>query len=352
VREREVVTYLWELFQLRSGFNQSTERLSQLSFFGQQFLVNAGFGANSDWLFKLELDQFQRSRSLFSQEQLAASANPKDMSKAASREFKRLISDIERKFHAQIDATLVLSIDSNISAYDPHYPKKHIGRTSSCPDSGHFNWHEVVRLFETFLLCESSLHRAKFLATQEALFLCSNKYLLLGDTKFVKFIRKLFAFFVPDQEPTSRFYPSNQISLAHSNLIACAACCLIDFCLSDLDVHTLPATSSLDLFHYALVEFLQSKQPFNLFSNSLLLCLFNSRVFLSLFFRLTISRYQDALLSGVLQYILVRRSTAGTKLSLSAFQRQFSRSNVRPPHHQRLGAQLLHPIPRSFILKL
>lgn len=283
MREREVVTYLSELFQQRDGCSHLVERVSQLSFFGQQFLVNAAFNGFGGGRFAdLELAQFYRSRSLSSHEQLANSnANPKDMSKAENREFKRLISDIERKFHAQIDATLVLATDSNISACDPHYAacQPQVGRTSSCPDSSHapnaghnspcsFNWHEVVRLFETFLLCESSLHHAKFVASQETLFLRAHKYLLLGDAKFVKFIRKLFAFFVPDQEPAARFYPSHNVSLERSNLIACVGCYLLDFALSDLDVHSLlaqqsasPGTASLDLFHYALVEFVQSKYP-------------------------------------------------------------------------------------------
>jgi hypothetical protein len=34
----------------------------------------------------------------------------------------------------------------------------------------------VVRLFETFLLCESSMHAARFVATPEALFLAANRY--------------------------------------------------------------------------------------------------------------------------------------------------------------------------------
>ena len=99
--------------------------------------------------------------------------------------------------------------------------------------------------------------------------LFANRYLLLEDAKFVRFVRRLFAFFVPDRQPSGRCGAGGEVALERSNLIACAGCYLLDFALCGLDV-TGGAnldTASLDLFQYALVEFIQGKTPL-LFSST------------------------------------------------------------------------------------
>ncbi len=46
------------------------------------------------------------------------------LSSAESKECKRLLAALERNLHAHIDATRVLALPSNITAYDPQYEVK------------------------------------------------------------------------------------------------------------------------------------------------------------------------------------------------------------------------------------
>ncbi len=206
---------------LKNGRDLPMFQLAKLSIFSQIFLNNSGFVGSAKFKAELEILQIHKSKhSADKIDQLDTAV----VSKSVIKEKKKLLTDIEQKFHAAIDATLVLQLDSNITSYDPNYSNVNLA------DIKHFNWFETIKLFENFLLTESFIH-SRFLPTSEAVFLAANIDLYTSDSKFVRFIKKLFEFFVPNIQANSRVYPSCQAKLDTSNRIATVGCYLIDFTL-------------------------------------------------------------------------------------------------------------------------
>lgn len=215
------------------------------------FLCNSGFISHTKYDTEMKILQAQRL-------QMYAATTDLSKSKSEMRDSRKHAVEIEKKFRAQLDATLVLSCDSNITMYDPHYTSLNSPKLSS------YNWHEIIKFFETFLLTESSMY-PRFTPTFEAVFVNSEPK-LLNDERFMSFIKKLFAFYQPIGSPNERFYPNSDITLEQSNRIAYAGCCLMDFVLQSLQDLNLSSSgngsASLSITEYALIDFIQSLKLF------------------------------------------------------------------------------------------
>lgn len=209
------------------------------------FLCNSGFISHTKYDTELKILQAQRLQ------MYNVPSNPK--SKSETKESRKHAQEIEKKFRAQLDATLVFHCDSNITIYDPQYTDLNSSKVSS------YNWHEIIKLFEKFLLIESSMY-PRFTPTFEAVFINSEAK-LLNDETFLGFIKKLFAFYQPIDRPNERSYVNSDVSLELSNRIAYAGCCLMDFVLQSLQDLKLSSSgngsASLSITEYALIEFIQ-----------------------------------------------------------------------------------------------
>jgi hypothetical protein len=161
-REKEVIFYLTEFNtkqeSMRAGSSPPIEELSKMSFFTQQFLAHSGFLNSSKFEIELEILNLANTRQ-FIQNSISGRhpnsllddivASLVDEGRDGRRGAKKNLNEIEKKLENQIDLTLVLQFDSNISNYDLKLSQQADGQAK------HWNWFEVIKLFEIFLLTSS-----------------------------------------------------------------------------------------------------------------------------------------------------------------------------------------------------
>ena len=139
-REKEVITYLTEFNtkkeSIKNGIMLPTDLLSKLSFFSQQFLVNSYYLSSKKYEIELEIFNWNTMFDYLSME-------------TTKKELKKRITDTEKDLDEQLDLTLIMQFDANITSNECKY----------------WNWFEVIRLFEVYLLTASSMH-PKFVPTQ------------------------------------------------------------------------------------------------------------------------------------------------------------------------------------------
>lgn len=73
-----------------------------------------------------------------------------DLDNDSRREAKKSLTEIEKKLEEQIDLTLVLQFDTNISSYDAK-----LSQQADHVIAKHWNWFEIIKLFEIYLLTSS-----------------------------------------------------------------------------------------------------------------------------------------------------------------------------------------------------
>lgn len=121
-------------------------------------------------------------------------ANQKRLSADSSK--KKEVKDrqkiVEKNLDEQIDQTLVMELDSNIAHILPF--------CGTNVNSEIWNWLEILRLFESFLLIDSSLLKPKFVPTHTALFLNTNTTVLSENIRLYKATQKMFQFFIPKND--------------------------------------------------------------------------------------------------------------------------------------------------------
>lgn len=247
-----------------------TDAISKVSFFSQQFLVNSYYLSSKK--FEIELEIFKSSKnqikSSFS-DNFDATQMFDFLFAETKKEHKRRTAETEKNLDEHLDSTLVLQLDANVSNHD----------------SKNWNWFEIVRMFEIFLLTSSSMH-PKFAPTQDAIFIENNKKgLIIDNQKLVKLIRKLFEFFIvtvnsetlsstslssssPSKSNTPRLksYSIGQNSNVSSDLVACSGCYLIDFVLHQFSLKSLSEkvlaradlNRILSSYEYLFVYFVQN----------------------------------------------------------------------------------------------
>jgi hypothetical protein len=116
-------------------------------------------------------------------------------SKLKRRELKKKISDVEKKLEEQINSTLVLQHESNIYFFEQQKQSSAYSSVHNAKNHKFFrwNWLELVKLFEIFLLTSSSMH-PRFLPTKDSLFLEANlasSKLFNENHKLAKLIKKV-----------------------------------------------------------------------------------------------------------------------------------------------------------------
>lgn len=140
--------------------------------------------------------------------------------------FKSDSSNLEEMISLQIDQTLVFEFDSNLTI----------------DNKLKWNWLEIIKLFEFYLLTESSFH-PRFSPSQYAIEFNSKSKNLLENKKIKKFFKKLFNFFSSTNLTIAQnkaILLTNRVSYSSVNQainnfdqIACTGCYLLDFCLSN-----------------------------------------------------------------------------------------------------------------------
>jgi hypothetical protein len=181
-REKEVIIYLTEFSSkkesIKNGIMLPTDRLSKASFFTQQFLVNSYFLTSKKYEIELEIFNSHKKQNKRLINEIYDNETSNNGGGAmfdflfldSRKELKKRLTDTEKNLDEQFDATLVLQVDSSLTYSNNNF----------------WNWFEIVRLFEQYLLTESSMH-PKFIATQDALFIESNaKQLILENQKLLK----------------------------------------------------------------------------------------------------------------------------------------------------------------------
>lgn len=275
-REKEVILFLTEFNtkkeSIKNGSSTPSNELSRISFFTQQFLAHSGYLKSSKFEIELEILNLSSTHQ-FVKNTINATAASSSSSTPTShsildfsffldrRESKKSRSEIEKKLEEQIDLTWVLQFDMNISNLD----------------SKNWNWFEIIKLFELYLLTSSSI-MSRFSATQDALFLSTNKLRTQTFEKLLKCLIKLFNFFNLNKETLSALNNSdstkrNRYSSMHSNfnsnnynitdLISCSGCYLIDFTLNqNINVKNLSkldtSSKSLNQLEFYLGHFMQN----------------------------------------------------------------------------------------------
>lgn len=308
-REKEVITYLNQFNSkkemTKDGVMLPTDCLSRLSFFSQQFLANSGYLSSKKY--QIELEILNNSTIVKPRRANDEPANDEDYltsifsmvtnfltdDSADSREkkeAKQRLLDVEKSLDDQLESTLVLQFELNLT---------HL-ITASFQTSKQWNWLEIIRTFELFLLTSSSMH-PRFLPTQDSTLVQSNKKkFLISNPKMAKFIKGLFGFFsfteksqtmlsqspghlssspqfssllMPSQssprltrQVSMRFSNSSSSAIVATNLrdqIACIGCYLIDFVLNDMGSGpggpiNKPDKKYCSMFEYHLIQFIQN----------------------------------------------------------------------------------------------
>ncbi len=165
--------------------------------------------------------------------------------------------DVEKCLEDQLMQTLILQIDTDLKTFQKHQEQSRIARPQTPnPISQQWNWLEIINLFESYLLVESSLLESRFYPTHDSLFLNMFTKVLSENQKLYKTLTKLLDFFLLAGEDSGHdrtFKRMNSMtgqrvsgssvanlvapassptsSVALSDLIACAGCYLIDFTL-------------------------------------------------------------------------------------------------------------------------
>jgi hypothetical protein len=130
-----------------------------------------------------------------------------NLGKEESREAKQRQSDIEKSLEEQLAQTLVLQIDANLLMFkqqaqlaDRRSSQTPLSSTSNVIPTAtltqQWNWLEVVKLFESYLLVESSVLESRFYPTNDALYLNTFTKVLSQNQKLYKCVEKLFDFFL------------------------------------------------------------------------------------------------------------------------------------------------------------
>lgn len=257
-----------------------SDEIVHLSFLAQQFLANSGHLSSKKFQQELEILNSTMSLSIGGG---AAATTPTTTNDAyfhnlvnmvsnvfvavggeesaarEKKETKSRLAEIEKKLDEQLDSTQVLLADLNIASVL-------VVASSISSSSSSWNWLEIIRLFEAFLLERSSFY-PRFAATRDAEFLRKHKRKIFAESqKLIKVLKKLFDFFSlnqsdPSHTPTSsasasvavgsspilttqlsyspRFtsprlsQPNTALQLPNhlTEQIACVGCYLIDFCL-------------------------------------------------------------------------------------------------------------------------
>ena len=281
-REKEVITYLTEYNtkkeSIKNGVLLPSGLLSKISFYSHQFLANSYYLNSKKYQIELEIlnskttpysnqKSFNTTSSVFDLVSLFID----ETATKEKRENKKQYLDIEKKFDETLDFTLVLQYDSNISFYESKQNQSY----------QFWNWYEILKVFENFLLTSSSIH-PRFSATQDSLFLDANTKIFMNDNqKLFKFFKKLFDFFVLiNQHSVNEFrlssspskfslnkYQSNQtINNDLTNYISCSGCYLIDFILSHFNMDNINEKSLKKLdsnryfspYEFLLVQFIHN----------------------------------------------------------------------------------------------
>ena len=168
------------------------------------------------------------------------------------KEHKQKVADMEKSLEEQLDKTLILALDTTLFCMQ-------LQPASSLV----WNWLEIIKLFEFFLLTESSLLEPRFMPTNDSLFLNMSTKILSENQKLFRVIKKLFDFFVLENVTSARGEPersfmrmtsqrlsiSSSINLVQpmswswssssaspSDIIGCAGCYLIDFVLNKFNI--------------------------------------------------------------------------------------------------------------------
>lgn len=198
------------------------------------------------------------------------------------KEIKSRLIDIEKKLEDQFEITQVLQWDMNLTTMNQYHPQP----------AQQWNWLEIIKLFEEFLLESSSLY-PRFTPTQDSKFLFKYKRKLFTENqKLIKLIKRLFEFFtLPD--PTTPNHSMTQVqstptlttqlsysprihhsssrisqtsyqlqtpntSISLNDQLACIGCYLIDFCLLEMSIEQLTQNRFTSIVSFLLIQFVQS----------------------------------------------------------------------------------------------
>jgi hypothetical protein len=249
-----------------------TDSISKVSFFSQQFLVNSYYLSSKKFEIELEIFKSNKAHIKSSFDDTDTTQQMFDFLFAETKkEHKRRLVETEKSLDEHFDLTLILQLDANVANQD----------------SKNWNWFEIVRMFEIFLLTSSSMH-PKFAPTQDAIFIDNNKKtLIIENQKLVKIIRRLLEYFIvttsnetlsstslssspsKNSTPRSKSHSISQhqnSSAVSSDLIACSGCYLLDFVLHQFNLKNLSEkilnradlNRILSSYEYLFVYFIQS----------------------------------------------------------------------------------------------
>jgi hypothetical protein len=229
-----------------------------------------------------------------------------------NKEAKQKQADIEKCLEDQLAQTFVLQVDTNLQLFQLNQSRSASSCRSQTPNPNNpiiqqWNWLEIINLFESYLLVESSLLESRFYPTNDALYLNVFTRVLSENQKLYRTIKKLYDFFLlTNEDSTSRDHErsfkrmssmnSQRASISSTafqampvtstastvspvDLIACSGCYLIDFVLNkfnftNLDEFTLSSRKFSDyenllikLMHHIKL-YLITEYPLNSMSHS------------------------------------------------------------------------------------
>jgi hypothetical protein len=192
-REKEVIVYLTEFYSkseaLKNGMSIRINEIARMSFISQNFISNSSY-------LMLRSEDFLQFSNSWSLESTLFNGTAHNKSSSSSND--KNIENFKKSLENQIDQTFILKYHTSLyqllnSSQFQSFPQP------NQPTQQNWNWLEIIKLFEFYLLTDSSLLNPRFLPSYDSLVLNMNTKIFSENKLLYESMDKLAKFFTSSE---------------------------------------------------------------------------------------------------------------------------------------------------------